>query len=58
MFIDGPKTAEQIQHSLAEAYALQSADYVEAAEALREVKKQHFYQSKIGIEKIRKALRL
>ncbi len=58
LFIDGPKTAEQIQHSLAEAYALQSPDYVEAAEALREVKKQHFYQSKIGIEKIRKALRL
>lgn len=58
LFIDGPKTAEQIQHSLAEAYAQQIADDVVRAVALREVKKQHFYQSKIVIEKIRKALRL
>ncbi len=56
LFAEGPKTAEQIQQSLAEAYVQRSTDQESAADAFREVKNQSFYLRKFGIEKIKKAL--
>ncbi|MEI7493360.1 MAG: hypothetical protein WCJ92_02040 [Alphaproteobacteria bacterium] len=53
LFADGPKTAEQIQHSLAEAYV---PDQEALVDTLQEVKNQSFYLLKFSAGKIKESL--
>lgn len=56
-FADGPKTIEQIQQYLAEAYVSPEKDQ-EYQEALQKIKEQSFSHGKILCRNIKKALRL